>query len=205
MAGDTTPPGGATRYIETARVLLTYAQLAPLLAEQVLRVERAIASGDFTSQPLASELLLRFHSEIASDLVPGWAGCWRTAEVRVGLHHPPSPHRVPVLMRDYGEDLRVRLENASRHLDELLLETLAFAEGRLLSIHPYTDFNGRVTRLFLRELLRRLELPPIDLVPTDATGEADYFAALRAGDEGQWPPLMHIWEQRFEQFSDSSE
>lgn len=204
MAGDTTPPGGATRYIETTRGLLTYAQLAPLLAERVLRVERAIASGDFASHHLAAELLLRFHSEIASDLVPEWAGRWRTAEVRVGLHHPP-PHRVPVLMADYGEDLRVRLENASGHLDELLLETLAFAEGRLLSIHPFTDFNGRVTRLFLRELLRRLELPPVDLVPTDAVGETAYFAALRAGDERQWRPPMQIWEQRFEQFPDSSE
>ncbi len=205
MAGDTTPPSGATRYVETTRGLLTYAQLAPLLAERVLRVERAIASGDFSSQPLAAELLLRFHSEIANDLVPEWAGRWRTAEVRVGLHHPPSPHRVPVLIRDYGEDLRVRLENASGRLDDLLLETLAFAEGRLLSVHPFTDFNGRVTRLFLRELLRRLDLPPIDLVPTDAAGEATYFAALRAGDERQWGPLMKIWEQRFEQFSDSSE
>lgn len=205
MAGDTTPPGGATRYIETTRGLLTYAQLAPLLAERVLHVERAIASGEFAAQPFAPDLILRFHSEIAGHLVPEWAGRWRTAEVHVGLHHPPPPHRVPMLMRDYSEDLQVRLENATGHLDELLLETLAFAEGRLLSIHPFTDFNGRVTRLFLRELLRRLELPPVDLVPTDPAGEGSYFAALRAGDERQWRPLMQIWEQRFEHFSDSPE
>jgi CRISPR-associated endonuclease/helicase Cas3 len=204
MAGDTTPPGGATRFIETTRGLLSYSQLAPLLAERVLRVEHAIAAGSFASQPLASELLLRFHSEIAGDLVPEWAGRWRNAEVRVGQHHPPPPPRVPMLMRDYGEDLRVRLENASGHMDDLLLETLAFAEGRLLSIHPFTDFNGRVTRLFLRELLRRLDLPPVDLVPTDADGEAIYFAALRAGDQNDWSPLMRVWEQRFEQFTDSA-
>jgi CRISPR-associated endonuclease/helicase Cas3 len=45
-------------------------------------------------------------------------------------------------MQDYGEDLRVRLDNASGQLDSLLLETLSFAEGRLLSIHPFTDLNG---------------------------------------------------------------
>ena len=151
MAGDTTPPDGATRYIETTRGLLTYSQLAPLLAERVLRVEHAIASGAFATQPLASDLLLQFHRDISGDLVPEWDGRWRNAEVRVGLHHPPLPHRVPMLMRDYGEDLRIRLENTSGHMDELLLETLAFAEGRWLSIHPFTDFNGRVTRLFLRE------------------------------------------------------
>lgn len=204
MAGETTPPGGATRYIQTTRGLLSYSQLAPLLAERVLRVESAIASGAFTAHAAGADLILRFHSEIAGDLVPEWAGRWRDAEVRVGEHHPPPPHRMPMLMRDYGEDLRVRLENASGRMDDLLLELLAFAEGRLLSIHPFNDFNGRVTRLFLRELLRRLDLPPVDLVPTDTGGESNYFAALRAGDGNDWRPLIRIWEQRFEEFGDST-
>ena len=205
MARETTPPGGATRFIQTTRGLLSYSQLAPLLAERVLWVETAIASGAFASQDLGGELVLRFHSEIARDLVPEWAGRWRDAEVTVGEHHPPPPHRVPMLMRDYAEDVRARRENADRKMDELLLELLAFAEGRLLSIHPFNDFNGRVTRLFLRELLRRLELPPIDLVPTDASGESNYFAALRAGDVNDWRPLMKIWEQRFELFGDAAQ
>jgi len=205
MAGETTPPGGATRYIQTTRGLLSYSQLAPLLAERVLRVETAIASGTFAAQAADADLILRFNSEIAGDLVPEWAGRWRDAEVTVGEHHPPAPHRVPMLMRDYGADLRTRLENASGKMGELLLELLAFAEGRLLSIHPFNDFNGRITRLFLRELLRRLDLPPVDLVPTDAAGESIYFAALRAGDGNDWRPLMNIWEQRFEQFGDTNE
>ena len=202
MAPDTTPSGGATRYIQTTRGLLSYSQLAPLLAEQVLRVERDIAAGTFARQSSFPDLILDFHREIAENLCPEWAGRWRDAEVRVGEHHPPPPYRVPILMRDYGEDLRVRLANASGHMDDLMLEMLAFAEGRLLSIHPFTDFNGRVTRLFLRELLRRLELPPVDLVPTDSPGDVAYRAALRAGDALDWRPLMKVWLQRFEQFTD---
>jgi len=200
MAPETTPSGGATRYLQTTRGLLSYSQLAPLLAERVLRVERGIAAGVFGTQFVFPELILEFHRQIAGDLCPEWAGRWRDAEVRVGEHHPPAPHRVPMLMRDYGEDLRVRLENASGHMDELLLESLAFAEGRLLSIHPFTDFNGRTARLFLRELLRRMELPPVDLVPTDAASEAAYRVALRAGDTLDWRPLMAVWQQRFERF-----
>jgi len=105
-------------------------------------------------------------------------------------------------MRDYGEDLLIRMANTTGHIDELLLETLAFAEGRLLSIHPFADFNGRVTRLFLRELLHRLKLPPVDLVPTEVAGDRRYLAALQAADLSDWKPLMIIWEQRFEQYSD---
>ena len=202
MVGETTPPGGATRFIETTRGLLSYSQIAPLLAEGVLDVERSIASGDFSQQPLAGALILQFHHKICGELVPAWAGRWRDAEVRVGEHHPPPPFQVARLMHDYGEDLRVRLQNTSGRMDELLLETLAFAEGRLLSIHPFNDFNGRVTRLFIRELLHRLELPPVDLVPTDSDGEKTYFAALHAGDHNDWQPLMRIWRMRFEQFTD---
>jgi CRISPR-associated endonuclease/helicase Cas3 len=204
MAGDTTPPGGATRFIQTTRGLLSYSQLAPLLAERVLSVEAAIASGSYAAQELGGTLILRFHAEIAGDLVPEWVGRWRDAEVRVGEHHPPPPYRVPLLMRDYTEDLRTRLENASGKMDDLVLELLAFAEGRLLSIHPFNDFNGRVARLFLRELLRRLDLPPVDLVPADDAGRPNYFAALRAGDGNDWRPLMKIWEQRFERFDDAN-
>lgn len=45
----------------------------------------------------------------------------------------------------------------------LALDTLAFAEDRLLTIHPFPDFNGRLTRLWLRELLRRARLPQVTL------------------------------------------
>lgn len=197
MADHSTSPGHATRSIETSRGLLTYAQLAPLLAERVLAVEQRIVAGDFSASALDGDFLRALHAAIASDLVPDWAGRWRASAVRVGAHEPPAPHEVPVLIRLYADDLAARLA----HLDEsTLLETLAFAEGRLLSIHPFLDFNGRVTRLWLRELLRRLELPPVDLVPTTAADEPAYFAALRAGDALAWAPLAEIWRQRFEAY-----
>jgi hypothetical protein len=44
----------------------------------------------------------------------------------------------------------------------------------------------------------------VDLVPTDAPGKKTYFAALHAGDQNNWQPLMKIWEQRFEQFTDAT-
>jgi CRISPR-associated endonuclease/helicase Cas3 len=198
MAEGSTSPSHATRTVETTRGVLTYAQLAPLLAERVLAVEQQIAAGDFSSRALDGDFTRQLHAAIAGDLVPDWAGQWRTIAVQVGAHEPPAPHEIPVLMRVYGDDLGARLAHLT---DDLLLETLAFAEGRLLSIHPFRDFNGRITRLFLRELLRRLDLPPVDLVPTTTSGEPAYFAALRAGDTLNWQPLAAIWRQRLESFA----
>src|SRR5688500_14686114 len=118
MAPETSPSDGSTRYIQTSRGLLSYSQLAPLLAEQVLRVERDIAAGTFAARTSFPDLILHFHREIAGELCPEWAGQWRSADVRVGEHHPPPPYGVPILMHDYGEDLRVRLANAADGMDD---------------------------------------------------------------------------------------
>lgn len=72
-------------------------------------------------------------------------------------------------MRQYCEDLEFRLSSLDVNslLTDLFLETLAFAEGRFLSIHPFLDFNGRVARMLLFALCYRLDLPPVELVPNE--------------------------------------
>jgi CRISPR-associated endonuclease/helicase Cas3 len=102
-------------------------------------------------------------------------------------------------MRDYFSDLNVRIAALSGANDALLLECLAFAEGRLLSIHPFADFNGRATRLFMAELLRRLELPSVELAPIQMSARARYLSALRAADQLDWRPLGELWRKRLEE------
>ncbi len=198
MAEDSTQPPHATRFVETTRGILSYSQLAPLLAERVLRVLQDIEDGVFCELPLDESLLLDLHRNICVDLTPDWAGRFRTIEVKVGQHSPPLSHKVPILVRDYFADLNVRLADLSGGRETLLLETLAFAEGRLLFIHPFADFNGRATRLLLAEILRREELPPVELAPDEATARKTYIQALVAADKTNWMPLTRLWQERLE-------
>ena len=201
MADSTSPAGSATRWLETSRGILSYSQLAPLLAERVLRVQERIEAGEFDGAVLDEELIRRLHGEFCGDLVPDSAGRWRVIAVRVGAHEPPLPHEVQLKMRDYVLDLAARLDGVAGPSD--LPDALAFAEGRLLSIHPFADFNGRLTRLWLWELLRRLSLPPVALVPLDDAGVAAYLAALRAGDANDFRTLAAIWRERLARVFDS--
>ena len=180
MAEDSTQPPHATRFVETSRGKLSYSQLGPLLAEPDLRVLQDIEDGVFATRPLDESLLLDFHHNICGDLTPDWAGKFRATEVKVGRHSPPPSHQSPMLVRDYFADLNARLADLSAGRETLLLETLAFAEGRLLFIHPFADFNGRTTRLLLAEILRRQELPPVELAPADDTVRKNYIQALEA-------------------------
>ncbi|MBI4026459.1 MAG: Fic family protein [Verrucomicrobia bacterium] len=192
-----TRPDRATRFIETTHGVLSYTQLAPLLAERVTRLEAALYSGTFASHPLDADLVLDLHRAICADLVPEWSGRWRNVAVTVGRLTPPQPHELPMLMRDYGLDLQARWQDAAVSLSDRTLEILAFAEGRFLSIHPFCDFNGRTIRVFLLELLRRLDLPRVELAPQTEAGRVEYFAALEAADRGNWQFLIAIWKSRF--------
>ena len=192
-----TRPDRATRFIQTTRGVLSYSELAPLLAERVLRVEAAIYKSEFASWPPDERLAAEFHRRICHDLVPDWAGAWRTIEVRVGNLTAVPPHQVSLLMRDYGADLLARWPAASAVVGDLTLELLAFAEGRFLSIHPFQDFNGRTVRLFLLELLRRLDLPRVVLAPESEPDRENYFRTLEAADRSDWQPLVAIWKDRF--------
>ncbi len=100
-------------------------------------------------------------------------------------------------MRLYAADLDARWHDAATTPSELTLEYLAFAEGRFLTIHPFRDFNGRTIRLFLLELLRRLDLPRVVLAPAGDSARTTYFNALEAADHLDWRPLIEIWRERF--------
>ncbi len=192
-----TRPDRATRFVETTRGLLSYTALAPLLAERVAIAEAALYSGAWSEHPLDEALLLDLHGRICGDLVPDWAGRWREVAVRVGRLEPPAPHLIAGEMRLYAGDLAARWPAAAESVSDLTLEFLAFAEGRFLTVHPFRDFNGRIVRLFLLELLRRLDLPRVVLAPQDPAGRTRYFAALEAADQRDWHPLLEIWRERF--------
>lgn len=128
-AGDNsrdTRPDRATRFVETTRDILSYSELAPLLAERVTRLEEAVQREEFQSRVLDESLIREFHQRICGDLTPDWAGKWRAVEVNVGPRTPPPRHQLPMLMRDYTLDLQARWAGTAGGDIGLTLELLAF-------------------------------------------------------------------------------
>ena len=195
-SGATRLSHSSIRYVETSVGILSYRELAPLLAERVADTELAISNRGFADLPI-DDLLLELHRRICADLTPNIAGRLRLRDVRVGEHQPPPHWQVPMLMHNYAADLEIRLTGLDDDSGEQLIDDLAFAEGRLLHIHPFEDYNGRVSRLFLIELLYRLNLPVIDPAASTAEETSRYFSALRAYDQRDPRCLAAIWRRRF--------
>jgi CRISPR-associated protein Csb2 len=193
-----TRPDDATRHFDTAEGRLNYSELARRLAGPLLRIDDRIRRGEFADRPMDADLLLAFHAALCVDLFPQQAGRYRTTAVQVGAHEPPPPHQVTARMLEYARNLDARLQHLPAEPDDRWLETLAYAEGELLSIHPFPDLNGRVSRLWLSELVRRMGLPPVDIVPSDAGFRQRYLNALASADRRDWRPLQALWQERLE-------
>lgn len=187
-----------TRYIESSLGIKSYTELAPYLAKGVERVMASLLNYNPAEIKTTSEFICKLHKNAFGELFPDWAGRYRDRDVTVGKHTPPPSFEVPVLMRQYCEDVESRLSfiGSNPSVTDILFETLAFAEGRLLSIHPFLDFNGRIARMLLFALLYRLNLPPVSLVPEEED-KAEYLKALSEADRFNWHPLIGIWENRF--------
>ena len=71
---DETPSAHSTRWLETSRGIFRYSELAPLLAERVLRIQERIEAGDYAAAPLDDNLIRTLHRDFCGDLVPEWAG-----------------------------------------------------------------------------------------------------------------------------------
>jgi len=147
----------------------------------------------FEAIRITPEWICDTHRCIAGELFPGWAGYFRTTDVQVGYHLPPSAYEVAVYIKNFCLDLEERM----RHLSgsESIAELLAWADWRFQWIHPFKDFNGRVGRILLVVLTYKLDLPPIDPA-TKESGKTAYFDALHAADAGNLTVLNELWLNR---------
>ncbi len=189
--------GSLTRRFATSHGDLTYAQLADAIAPHLVSLLARVGRGEFQQQPYNDELIRDFHREIIGDLIPEIAGQWRREPVQIGNHIAPEHFLVPMLMRDYADNVQARLAHADS-LD-LQLELLAYAEGEFLHIHPFADFNGRTIRALLSELLVRLDWPFLEVAVARGTPAFDqYLAALADYDNGRPDLLVEFWTRRLE-------
>lgn len=100
------------------------------------------------------------------------------------IHHYCDPVRVPEEMEKLITFINKNLENYHP------VELAAKVHYRLVSIHPFDDGNGRVSRLVMNLIVMRAGYPPI--VVKNETRE-DYYLALRKADKGDMKNLLSLF------------
>lgn len=137
---------------------------------------------------ILDDLFVRtLHKEMFGE-VWGWAGQYRTRNLNLGSDFTV----VSVEVRNLVEDGKAWLLSESQSIDEIAC-TL---HHRLVLIHPFTNGNGRLSRLFADTLLASYGNEPFSwgALSFRAASEArtSYINALRLADKGDSKPLLEF-------------
>jgi len=187
IEGNTLPLEQVTALLEGKRVR------GP--AREVAEVENAIAAYALvpTLDPFAERDLLRAHATLLQGLADD-AGRYRRGNVGVVTgsrvtHIAPPARRVPALMREL-----FRFARRERSTPALVKACVLHYE--LEFIHPFSDGNGRLGRLWQHALLCQ-HAPVFANVPVESVikqRQEEYYAALarsdRAGDATDFVRFM---------------
>ena len=117
-----------------------------------------------------------------------WASTFRTTEKNIGI----DPARIQPALLDLCADVKTQIEFHSMPIDEIA----ARFSHRLVSIHPFANGNGRLSRTMADLLLVNLDSPRFSWgaanLVRDGGARQRYLNALRAADAKDYSLLLEF-------------
>ena len=199
---NSTKPKGSTSFRETKFGIIPRSKLVKLEAEGVRRglkfieilSKKTLSKKDFS---ISSELILSIHKKCFGWIFPKWAGKFRKIEVEVSGYQPPDFYKVPVLIKQFCDDLNERLKHipvkteVDKYLKEIVSLT-AWAQHRFVWIHPFNDYNGRTARLLTNLIFLKLGLPLLEIKVESKKDREHYIKAMQLADKQDYSLLGEI-------------
>ncbi|KAF0310283.1 Adenosine monophosphate-protein transferase Fic [Amphibalanus amphitrite] len=128
--------------------------------------------------------LLQIHRRVMGHADPTAAGELRTNQVYVSEHVPPPPGRIHTLLESFIEWL-----NAPETLSLHPVKYAALAHYKLVFIHPFSDGNGRTSRLLMNLIMMQAGYPPVIIRKQD---RYIYYRTLQLANEGDLRPFVRF-------------
>lgn len=128
--------------------------------------------------------ILEIHRRVLGHVDPIEGGEFRRTQVYVGGHVPPGPGDLAILMQRFEQWL-----NSEQAFSMHPVKFAALAHYKLVHIHPFTDGNGRTSRLLMNTLLMRNGYPPV-IIPKQQ--RHNYYTYLQIANEGDIRPFVRF-------------
>jgi len=154
-------------------------------ADDVIEALNAVDAWNFIKSyrgRLNKAFVCKVQYEITKNTSCRIQGSYRDGEVRISgsEHIPPKPGKVPKLL----EELFKEFYNQKKALHPIELAT--FLHNSFVNIHPFTDGNGRTSRLLMNWIMLRNKLPPVII---EVTNKEQYYNAIEAADKRDQKPF----------------
>ncbi len=146
-----------------------------------------------TGEPVREADIRNLHRLVLQRIDPDEAGRYSTRQRLIGGSALvlPSPAEIPARMGDFAGWLAQAPASPVSAFD---------AHEMLVTIHPFSDGNGRTARLLMNLLLLRAGYPTVAIQPEDRPRYHDSLAAVQVG--GDRPTYHHFLYLQLEQALD---
>ena len=122
-----------------------------------------------------------------------WAGRYRQVVMSKSGFTFASPAFIPELMSEFEQDALSKYTPCKFILREDLLHAIAVVHVEFLLIHPFREGNGRLARLLSLLMALQAGLPLLDFSEIKGDVREKYFAAVRAGIDRDYSPMIRIF------------
>ncbi|KAL0112398.1 hypothetical protein PUN28_012031 [Cardiocondyla obscurior] len=121
--------------------------------------------------------ILEIHRRVLGHVDPVEGGQFRRTQVYVGGHIPPGPGDIHYLMEQF-----ILWLNSEQAIRMHPVRYAALAHYKLVHIHPFTDGNGRTSRLLMNMILMQAGYPPVIIHKQHRHKYYEYLQLANAGD-----------------------
>lgn len=136
---------------------------------------------------LSEEFVLELHRRLFGK-VWKWAGSFRKSDKNIGVDYL----QIGVQLRNLMDDTQFWIDNKTFGREEFA----ARFHHRLVSIHPFSNGNGRHARIMVDVILERLlNVEPINWggnLASDGDHRKEYIDALRAADQNDYQLIIEF-------------
>ncbi|KAG7204205.1 hypothetical protein KM043_002036 [Ampulex compressa] len=138
--------------------------------------------------------ILEIHRRVLGHVDPIEGGQFRRTQVYVGGHVPPGPGDIHYLMEEF-----VLWLNSERAIRMHPVRYAALAHYKLVHIHPFSDGNGRTSRLLMNMILMQAGYPPVIV---HKEHRHTYYENLQIANAGDVRPFVRFIAECTEQTLD---
>ncbi|KAK0088677.1 hypothetical protein PV325_011096 [Microctonus aethiopoides] len=138
--------------------------------------------------------ILEIHRRVLGHVDPIEGGNFRRTQVYVGGHIPPGPGDIHYMMNEF-----VRWLNSERAIRMHPVKYAALAHYKLVHIHPFSDGNGRTSRLLMNTILMQAGYPPVII---HKQHRHKYYEFLQIANMGDVRPFVRFIAECTEQTLD---
>jgi cell filamentation protein len=148
----------------------------------------AVLIDDLPERTLTVADLFTWHRRWLGNLYD-FAGALRTVNISKGGFMFANAAFIPNLLQQFERDCLQCYTPCDGLEDAALAQAIAVCHVELILIHPFREGNGRLTRVLADVMAVQAGRQPLDYSAWDADKEG-YFAAIRAGQGGDYAPIQ---------------